>query len=176
MSNQLRRVFSSLSLTLFFILSILLLTGPRVDNFQTLDPRKQELLEARFLGMRSTSNPAGGSGGNNLQPSSSHSVPPVCNLMATQVHQQQQQQQPSPSSLNASVAAAAAAALATPPAQFNSAAYSAPVNNHGPFFDSLFEAEMFLIQIFYPTRIGRIGKFRQQWLFQSEPTAVQPVD
>lgn len=105
-----------------------------MDNFQTLDPRKQELLEARFLGMRSTSNPAGGSGGPAMSSGgTSHSVPPACNMMATsQLHQQQQQ--PSPSSLNASLAAATAAALAGPP-QFNSAAsYSAaaptPVNNH----------------------------------------------
>lgn len=48
-----------------------LLAGPRVDNFQSLDPRKQELLEARFLGMRSSSNPAGGAT-NNLTSSSSN--------------------------------------------------------------------------------------------------------
>ena len=42
-----------------------------MDNFQSLDPRKQELLEARFLGMRSSSNPAGGAT-NNLTSSSSN--------------------------------------------------------------------------------------------------------
>lgn len=77
--------------------------GPRVDNFQALDPRKQELLEARFLGMRSASNPAGAgssSGGGLVQP-----TPPV------------QHQQTSPSSA----------------AQFPSAAAypAAPLNNHG---------------------------------------------
>ena len=110
-----------------------------MDNFQTLDPRKQELLEARFLGMRSTSNPAGtGSGGggggnsnnsNNLLQAAASSlqqhhqsmVPNACNnLMVTS--QVQQQQQPSPSSsLNAS---------GVPPTQFPTT-YSAPASNHG---------------------------------------------
>ena len=87
--------------------------GPRVDNFQALDPRKQELLEARFLGMRSTSNPAGGSGATlqhqQLQQhaatmAGSHSAgpPPGCHVMTTAATNQlvqQSLQQPSPSSL-----------------------------------------------------------------------------
>ena len=115
--------------------------GPRVDNFQTLDPRKQELLEARFLGMRSTSNPAGGSsgggggggsGGNLLQATATlqqhqqqqpvvvaHSVP-ACNVMAAQAHQPMQPQQPSPSSLNASAAP-----------QFTASYMNPTTNNHG---------------------------------------------
>ena len=124
----------------FFFLNLL---GPRVDNFQTLDPRKQELLEARFLGMRSTSNPAGtGSGGggnsnnsNNLLQAAASSLQhhqssmvqsASCNNLMTGTSpqvQQQHQHQPSPSSgLNAS---------GGPPTQFAPASYSAPASNHG---------------------------------------------
>lgn len=71
-----------------------------MDNFQTLDPRKQELLEARFLGMRSTSNPA-------LQqqqppPQQQQQGVVVANPLNPMGHQLiQQQLLPSPSSLNA---------------------------------------------------------------------------
>lgn len=125
--------------------------GPRVDNFQALDPRKQELLEARFLGMRSTSNPAGGSGATlqhqQLQQhaatmAGSHSAgpPPGCHVMtaaATNQLVQQSLQQPSPSSLlNASANAPPLPPqqqqqqqLATP--QFTAAYTNPSTNNHG---------------------------------------------
>ena len=101
--------------TSFELMIGLLFAGPRVDNFQTLDPRKQELLEARFLGMRSSSNPAGGSTVSNNLPLPIANSTQSCNLMASQV------QQPSPSSLNASPAVCAVPFTST---------YSTP-NNHG---------------------------------------------
>ncbi|XP_046645587.1 serine/threonine-protein kinase tousled-like 2 isoform X4 [Daphnia pulicaria] len=131
--------------------SHLIMSGPRVDNFQALDPRKQELLEARFLGMRSTSNPAGGSGATlqhqQLQQhaatmAGSHSAgpPPGCHVMtaaATNQLVQQSLQQPSPSSLlNASANAPPLPPqqqqqqqLATP--QFTAAYTNPSTNNHG---------------------------------------------
>lgn len=122
--------------------------GPRVDNFQTLDPRKQELLEARFLGMRSTSNPAGGSGATlqhqQLQQhaatmAGSHSAgPPTgCHVMTTATTNQLVQhslQQPSPSSLlNANAPPPPTQQqqqhLATP--QFTATYTNPSTNNHG---------------------------------------------
>lgn len=125
--------------------------GPRVDNFQALDPRKQELLEARFLGMRSTSNPAGGSGATlqhqQLQQhaatmAGSHSAgpPPGCHVMTTAATNQlvqQSLQQPSPSSLlNANAPPPPLPPqqqqqqqLATP--QFTAAYTNPSTNNHG---------------------------------------------
>jgi hypothetical protein len=122
-----------------------------VDNFQALDPRKQELLEARFLGMRSTSNPAGGSGATlqhqQLQQhaatmAGSHSAgpPPGCHVMTTAATNQlvqQSLQQPSPSSLlNASANATPPLPpqqqqpqLATP--QFTAVYTNPSTNNHG---------------------------------------------
>ena len=78
-------------------------TGPRVENFQSLDPRKREKLEERFLGVRSSSNPAGGNGGagNNLALPVANSAQ-SCNLMAAHV------QHPSPSNVNAATAPPAA--------------------------------------------------------------------
>ncbi len=126
-----------------------LCAGPRVDNFQALDPRKQELLEARFLGMRSTSNPAGGSGATlqhqqhaaTMAGSHSAGPPPGCHVMtaaATNQLVQQSLQQPSPSSLlNASANAPPPLPpqqqqqqqLATP--QFTAAYTNPSTNNHG---------------------------------------------
>lgn len=125
------------------------MSGPRVDNFQTLDPRKQELLEARFLGMRSTSNPAGGSGATlqhqQLQQhaatmAGSHSAgPPTgCHVMTTATTNQLVQhslQQPSPSSLlNANAPPPPTQQqqqqhLATP--QFTATYTNPSTNNHG---------------------------------------------
>jgi len=127
---------------------LFLCAGPRVDNFQALDPRKQELLEARFLGMRSTSNPAGGSGATlqhqqhaaTMAGSHSAGPPPGCHVMtaaATNQLVQQSLQQPSPSSLlNASANAPPPLPpqqqqqqLATP--QFTAAYTNPSTNNHG---------------------------------------------
>ncbi|XP_059351937.1 serine/threonine-protein kinase tousled-like 2 isoform X3 [Daphnia carinata] len=130
--------------------SHLIMSGPRVDNFQTLDPRKQELLEARFLGMRSTSNPAGGSGATlqhqQLQQhaaaamAGSHSAgpPTACHVMTTATTNQLVQhslQQPSPSSLlNANAPPPPPPTqqqqhLATP--QFTATYTNPSANNHG---------------------------------------------
>ena len=126
--------FAVFSLMLIFFCCC---TGPRVDNFQTLDPRKQELLEARFLGMRSSSNPAGGSGGavsSNLPSLPIANSTPSCNLMAAHV-----QQQPSPSNLNANATASAGAAT-SPICSVATAPFSnySATNSHGiPFFRTI---------------------------------------
>ena len=104
-----------------------------MDNFQTLDPRKQELLEARFLGMRSSSNPAGGSTVSNNLPLPITNSTQSCNLMASQV------QQPSPSNLNTSPAVCAVPFAST---------YSAP-NNHGNVTTVFFFVVYFLFIFFY---------------------------
>lgn len=104
-----------------------------MDNFQTLDPRKQELLEARFLGMRSSSNPAGGSTVSNNLPLPITNSTQSCNLMASQV------QQPSPSNLNTSPAVCAVPFAST---------YSAP-NNHGNVTTVFFFVLFFILFIFF---------------------------